>query len=78
MDLISAMLMVDQNHRPAVSEILSHPWLQLETATHEGVLTEFQSRKAKMSQVSETDIPEMTKPNVFKNTGADRGPDNEM
>ena len=45
-DLIISMLQLDPNHRPSMSEILSHPWMLGPVPTKEEVQLEFAKRKA--------------------------------
>jgi len=49
--LVSAMLAFDPTQRPSIAEIISHPWFNGPTATHEQVVQEFQNRKNKVQEV---------------------------
>lgn len=43
-DLIVSMLQLDPAHRPTMSEIFAHPWMQGETPSKEEVIAEFKQR----------------------------------
>jgi hypothetical protein len=38
------MLQLEPNHRPSMSEVQSHPWMQGPVPTSEEVVEEFQNR----------------------------------
>lgn len=39
------MLQLDASHRPSMSEVMNHPWMQGPTPTEEEVLAEFEQRQ---------------------------------
>jgi serine/threonine protein kinase len=43
-DLIQCMLQLESSHRPSMSEILAHPWMQGPVPTTEEVIAEFEKR----------------------------------
>jgi len=43
-DLITSMLQVQPTHRPSITEVMGHPWMQLETPCEEEVFLEFEKR----------------------------------
>jgi serine/threonine protein kinase len=43
-NLITCMLQLEPNHRPSMSEVQSHPWMQGPVPTSEEVVEEFQNR----------------------------------
>jgi len=38
------MLQLDPSHRPSITEVMAHPWMQGETPTKEEVQAEFAQR----------------------------------
>lgn len=44
-DLVTGMLQLDASHRPSMSEVMNHPWMQGPTPTEEEVLAEFEQRQ---------------------------------
>lgn len=52
MDLINSMLQHEPIHRPSLSEIKFHPWLQGKTATEQEIREEFFRRKQMLDQQS--------------------------
>jgi serine/threonine protein kinase len=43
-DLITCMLQAKPLHRPAICEVLAHPWFAGETPLHADIVKEFQAR----------------------------------
>lgn len=58
--LINVMMQPTAAHRLSLAEILSHPWMQGETPTHEEVLDEFMDRRRNLDGFSETEAAEPT------------------
>lgn len=44
-DLITGMLQLDVAHRPSMSEVMNHPWMQGPTPSEEEVFAEFEKRQ---------------------------------
>lgn len=44
-DLITGMLQLDAAHRPSMSEVMNHPWMQGSIPTEEEVFAEFEQRQ---------------------------------
>ena len=45
-DLVQSMLQLDPSHRPSMSEIMAHKWMQGEMPSQQEVLAEFEQRNA--------------------------------
>ena len=41
MDLVTRMMQFTPNSRLSIAEVMSHPWLQGETATHDEIRANF-------------------------------------
>lgn len=52
------MLQYDPVHRPSISEIFMHPWMQQETPTEVDVQKEFQERHTKVQAAAEAEREE--------------------
>ena len=88
-DLMNSLLAEKPNHRPSIAEILTSPWMQGETATHDQVYAWFSKAKPKISKAMAAKIilddqerartPPLTnsKPNIaFAHPYAHRGDTN--
>jgi len=49
-DLVQSMLQLDPTHRPSLSEVFGHPWMQGETPSQEEVKFEFEKRDKKVKE----------------------------
>lgn len=52
-DLVQSMLQLEQNHRPTMSEVLAHEWLNEDTATEAEAKADMMERYQKIQQVKE-------------------------
>ena len=52
-DLVQSMLQLEQNHRPTMSEVLAHEWLNEDTATEAEAKANMMERYQKIQQVKE-------------------------
>ena len=44
------MLQVEPSHRPSMSEVLAHPWMQKETPTIQDIQSRFEQRHDKVRE----------------------------
>jgi len=49
-DLITGMLQLDASHRPSMSEVMNHPWMQGPIPTAEEVFAQFEIRQQAVDQ----------------------------
>lgn len=49
-ELLTCMLQVEPSHRPSMSEVLAHPWMQKETPTIQDIQTRFEQRHFKVRE----------------------------
>ncbi len=71
-DLLSTMLMPDENMRPSYAEVMAHPWLQGPTTDPEEFKADFEERKSQISSSTSSSEPESPEPNIFTTPGATR------
>merc|ERR1712080_41546 len=57
-DLVQSMLQLDPSHRPSMTEVMAHPWMQGPTVSKQDVVGEFQSRQSSVNQSIESDRQE--------------------
>jgi len=57
-DIVQAMLQLDSAHRPSITEVMAHPWMQGPMPTLQEVSAEFQERDVKVKAQMELERQE--------------------